>query len=89
MAKQAVENDVHVCGVSTLAGAHRTLVPELVELLRAQGRGEILVVAGGVIPEQDWAALEAAGVAAVFGPGTVIPKDAVALLDMLERNAQS
>ena len=89
VAKQAVENDVHVCGVSTLAGAHRTLVPELVELLRAQGRGEILVVAGGVIPEQDWAALEAAGVAAVFGPGTVIPKAAVALLDMLERNAQS
>ena len=89
VAKQAVENDVHVCGVSTLAGAHRTLVPELVELLRAQGRGEILVVAGGVIPEQDWPALEKAGVAAVFGPGTVIPKAAVALLDLLEKNAQS
>ena len=89
VAKQAVENDVHVCGVSTLAGAHKTLVPELVELLRAQGRGEILVVAGGVIPEQDWPALEKAGVAAVFGPGTVIPKAAVALLDLLEKNAQS
>ena len=86
VAKQAIENDVHLCGISTLAGAHKTLVPELVELLREQGRGDILVVTGGVIPEQDWAALRAAGVAEVFGPGTVIPKAAVALLGLLEQS---
>ena len=83
VARQAIENDVHVCGISTLAGAHRTLVPELVELLKKQGRSDILVVAGGVIPEQDWPALREAGVAEVFGPGTVIPKAAVALIDLL------
>ena len=88
VAKQAIENDAHVCGISTLAGAHKTLVPELVETLRSQGRGDILVVAGGVIPEQDRAALLEAGVAEVFGPGTVIPKAAVSLLDLLERNAK-
>jgi methylmalonyl-CoA mutase len=87
VARQAIENDVHVCGISTLAGGHKTLVPELIEMLRAQGRGDILVVAGGVIPEQDWDALRQAGVAEVFGPGTVIPKAAVALLDLLEKNA--
>ncbi len=85
VARQAVENDVHVCGISTLAGAHKTLVPELVQLLRAQGRGDMLVVAGGVIPPQDHAALHAAGVVEVFGPGTVIPDAASRLLDLLER----
>ena len=83
--KQAIENDVHLCGISTLAGAHRTLVPELVQLLRAAGRGDVLVVAGGVIPEQDWPALRAAGVADVFGPGTVIPQAALRLIDLLEQ----
>ncbi|MGC6489372.1 MAG: methylmalonyl-CoA mutase family protein, partial [Planctomycetota bacterium] len=86
--KQAIENDVHVCGVSTLAGAHRTLVPELISILADQGRGDILVVAGGVIPEQDCRALRDAGVAEIFGPGTVIPKAAVALLEMLEAGAR-
>jgi len=76
---------VHLCGISTLAGAHRTLVPELVQLLRQQGRGDVLVVAGGVIPEQDWPALRAAGVADVFGPGTVIPQAALRLIDLLEQ----
>ena len=85
VARQAIENDVHVCGISTLAGAHKTLVPELVQLLRAQGRGDMLVVAGGVIPPQDHAALHAAGVVEVFGPGTVIPDAAMRLLDLLER----
>jgi methylmalonyl-CoA mutase len=85
VARQAIENDVHVCGVSTLAGAHRTLVPELAQLLRQQGRGDMLVVAGGVIPEQDWPALKQAGVAEVFGPGTVIPQAAARLLDLIER----
>jgi methylmalonyl-CoA mutase len=85
VARQAIENDVHVCGISTLAGAHRTLVPELIDLLRRQGRGDVLVVAGGVIPEQDWPALRAAGVAEVFGPGTVIPQAALRLLDLLAK----
>jgi methylmalonyl-CoA mutase len=87
VARQAIENDVHLCGISTLAGAHKTLVPELVALLQKQGRGDILVVAGGVIPDQDIAALRAAGVADVFGPGTVIPAAAMRLLDLLEANA--
>jgi methylmalonyl-CoA mutase len=83
VAKQAIENDVHVCGISTLAGAHRTLVPELVQILKREGKGDILVVAGGVIPEQDWDALRKAGVADIYGPGTVIPDAANRLLDLL------
>ncbi|MEB2343235.1 MAG: methylmalonyl-CoA mutase [Deltaproteobacteria bacterium] len=75
-ARQAVENDVHVVGVSTQAGGHKTLIPQLVAALRAQGAAEVVVVAGGVIPPKDVPALEAAGVAAVFGPGTPIPKAA-------------
>jgi len=75
-ARQAVENDVHVVGVSTQAGGHKTLVPQLVAALREQGAAEVVVVAGGVIPPKDVPALEAAGVAAVFGPGTAIPKAA-------------
>jgi methylmalonyl-CoA mutase len=86
VARQAIENDVHLCGISTLAGAHKTLVPELITLLRKQGRSDILVVVGGVIPNQDWPALRAAGVAEVFGPGTVIPQAAMRLLDLLERS---
>lgn len=81
--RQAIENDVHIVGASSLAGAHRTLVPEVVEELRKAGRTDILVVAGGVIPEQDIPALEDAGVAAVFGPGTVIPEAADLLLDTI------
>jgi methylmalonyl-CoA mutase len=87
--KQALENDVHLCGISTLAGGHKTLVPELVQLLRAAGRPDILVVAGGVIPEQDWPALRAAGVVDIFGPGTVIPTAALRLLDRLEAPPQA
>jgi methylmalonyl-CoA mutase len=86
--KQAIENDVHLCGISTLAGGHKTLVPELVQLLRQAGRGDILVIAGGVIPEQDWAALRAAGVADIFGPGTVIPTAALRLIDLLDSTAR-
>jgi methylmalonyl-CoA mutase len=82
-ARMAVENDVHVLGVSTLAGGHTTLIPEAVAELRRLGRGDILVVAGGVIPPQDHAALLAAGVAAVFGPGTVIAKCAQSILETL------
>jgi len=71
-ARQAIENDVHVVGVSTLAAGHKTLVPELIAALRAQGAGDIVVVVGGVVPAQDYEFLRKAGVKAVFGPGTVI-----------------
>ncbi len=69
-ARQGIENDVHAIGVSTLAAGHKTLVPRLVQALREQGAPEIVVVVGGVIPQQDYEFLEKAGVAAVFGPGT-------------------
>ena len=83
VAQQAIENDVHVVGVSSLAGSHKTLVPQLLAELRRLGRGDILVVAGGVIPRRDHEFLRAAGCAAIFGPGTVIPRAALALLDLL------
>jgi methylmalonyl-CoA mutase len=73
-ARQAVENDVHAIGVSTLAAGHKTLVPQLVKALQAQGAGEIVVFVGGVIPAQDYAALKAAGAKGIFGPGTPIPQ---------------
>jgi len=75
-ARQAIENDVHAIGVSTLAAGHKTLVPQLVEALRGQGAPEVVVVVGGVIPQQDYDYLKAAGVAAVFGPGTIISEAA-------------
>jgi methylmalonyl-CoA mutase len=84
VAQQALDNDVHIVGVSTLAGGHKTLVPQLIQELRRLQRPEILVVAGGVIPQQDFAFLEAAGCAAVFGPGTVIPDSALQLLALLK-----
>ncbi|MBK7792174.1 MAG: methylmalonyl-CoA mutase [Betaproteobacteria bacterium] len=71
-ARQAIENDVHVIGISTLAAGHKTLVPQLIAALRAQGAHDVVVVVGGVIPAQDYDFLKASGVAAVFGPGTVI-----------------
>ncbi|HEY8432411.1 MAG TPA: methylmalonyl-CoA mutase [Sandaracinaceae bacterium] len=83
-AKQAVENDVHVLGISSLAAAHLTLVPGVVAALRELGREDILVVVGGVIPPDDHAALREMGVAAIFGPGTVIADAALELLDRLE-----
>ena len=83
VAKQAIENDVHILGVSSLAGGHRTLVPQVIDELKRLGRDDILVIAGGVIPHQDYEALYKAGVAAVFGPGTVIASAAVQLLKLL------
>jgi len=83
VARQAIENDVHILGVSSLAGGHRTLVPQVIAELKKQGRGDILVIAGGVIPHQDYDDLFKAGVAAVFGPGTVIAKAAARLLQLL------
>ncbi|MBL8296148.1 MAG: cobalamin-dependent protein, partial [Bryobacterales bacterium] len=85
-ARMAVENDVHILGVSSLAGGHRTLVPEVIEELNRLGRQDILVVVGGVIPPQDYAFLREAGAAGVFGPGTVIPVCARQLLEMLLAN---
>ena len=86
-ARQAVENDVHVVGVSTQAAGHRTLVPELVQALAAEGGGDILVVCGGVIPKRDHAFLKAAGVAAVYGPGANIPAAAAEILALLRGSA--
>jgi methylmalonyl-CoA mutase len=83
VARHAVENDVHVVGVSSLAGGHKTLVPQLLDALGAAGRGDILVVAGGVIPPQDYRYLEERGVAGVFGPGTVIPDAAARIVRTL------
>jgi len=82
-ARQAVENDVHIIGVSSLAAGHLTLVPELKAALAAQGRDDIMVVVGGVIPPGDYAALFAAGAKAVFGPGTNIPEAAIDLIAKL------
>ena len=82
-AKQAAENDVHILGISSLAAGHKTLAPQTIEELKKLGREDILVVVGGVIPQQDYAFLKEAGVAAIFGPGTVIAKAAQELLQML------
>jgi methylmalonyl-CoA mutase len=86
VARDAVENDVHVVGVSSQAAGHKTLVPELLAQLRKQGGGEILVVCGGVIPPQDYDFLHDAGVAAVFGPGTNVPEAAAKVLALLRRS---
>jgi methylmalonyl-CoA mutase len=84
VARQAIENDVHVLGISSLAGGHKTLVPEVIKELReTYGRADILVVAGGVIPPNDFAFLKDAGCFDVFGPGTKIPKAAVGILTQL------
>ena len=88
-AQMAVENDVHVVGASSLAGGHRLLVPELLAALREMGRPDILVTVGGVVPPADVAALEASGVAAVFGPGSPIPACALGILDRLEGVARA
>ena len=82
-ARQAVENDVHVIGVSSLAAGHLTLIPELREELRKLGRDDVMIVVGGVIPPEDYDALYKAGAAAVFGPGTVIGEAAAKLLHNL------
>jgi methylmalonyl-CoA mutase len=82
-AKQAVESDVHVLGVSSLAAGHKTLVPQVIEELKRLGREDILVIAGGVIPPQDYQYLYDAGVAAIFGPGTSVSKAARQILEIL------
>jgi methylmalonyl-CoA mutase len=82
-AKQAVENDVHILGVSTLAAGHKTLVPQVIEELKKYGREDIMVIVGGVIPSQDYQFLFDAGAVAVFGPGTKISDAAISILEVL------
>ena len=82
-ARQAVENDVHILGVSSLAAGHKTLIPQVIEELKKLGREDIMVTAGGVIPAQDYDFLYKAGVAAIFGPGTRIPVSAIRMLEIL------
>ena len=82
-AREAVENDVHIVGVSSLAAGHKTLVPALIKELQKMGRDDIMVIAGGVIPAQDYDFLYKAGVAAIFGPGTSVAKAAVEMMKIL------
>jgi methylmalonyl-CoA mutase len=82
-ARQAVENDVHLVGVSTHAAGHKTLVPALIEALKREGAGDILVICGGVIPPKDYDFLKRAGVGAIYGPGTNIPQAAAEILSLI------
>ena len=84
-ARQAIENDVHILGVSSLAAAHLTLVPDLKAELEKQGRPDIMIVVGGVVPPQDYDTLLKAGAAAIFPPGTVIADAATQLLATLNK----
>jgi methylmalonyl-CoA mutase len=88
-ANMAVENDIHVLGISTLAGGHKTLIPEVIAELKRRGRQDILVYAGGVIPHQDYDFLQQIGVAGVFGPGSTIPSCAQIILNALTRNTRA
>jgi methylmalonyl-CoA mutase len=84
-AQDAIDNDVHVVGISSQAAGHKTLAPKLVEALRAQGADDVLVICGGVIPQQDYAFLKQAGVSAIFGPGTNIPEAAREILGLIRQ----
>ena len=84
-AQDAVDNDVHVVGISSQAAGHKTLAPKLIEALKAQGAGDIVVICGGVIPHQDYQFLEEAGVKAIFGPGTNIPEAAADILSLIRQ----
>ena len=88
-AQDAVDNDVHIVGISSQAAGHKTLAPKLIEALRVAGAGDILVICGGVIPPQDYDFLKDAGVAAIFGPGTNIPEAAREIIGLIRaaRNA--
>jgi len=83
VAKQAVENDVHIVGASSLAAGHKTLIPQLINALKQYNREDIMVVAGGVIPPKDYDFLYNKGVSAIFGPGTVISQSAIEIINKL------
>ena len=85
-AQDAIDNDVHVIGISSQAAGHKTLAPRLIEVLKTAGAGDILVICGGVIPHQDYDFLQKAGVKAIFGPGTNIPAAAKDILDLIRRS---
>ena len=87
VARQAIENDVHVVGASSLAAGHKTLVPQLIEALREQGADDVIVIAGGVIPQQDYEFLEEKGVTLIFGPGTPIPEAARKVLNAISADS--
>jgi len=84
-ARQAIENDVHAIGVSTLAAGHKTLVPAIIEALKAQGADDIIVFVGGVVPRQDYDFLYGAGVKGIYGPGTPIPASAKDVLEQIKK----
>ena len=88
-ARQAIENDVHVIGVSSQAAGHKTLVPQLIADLRKAGGGDIVVVCGGVIPPQDYDMLKKAGVAAIYGPGTNIVEAAGEVIGIIRRQRKA
>ncbi len=83
VAKQAVENDVHILGISSLAGGHKTLVPQVIQQLQDLGRDDIMVIVGGVIPRKDYEFLFKSGAVAVFGPGSKISEAAISILEIL------
>ena len=86
VAKQAIENDVHVVGVSSLAAGHKTLVPALINALKEAGRSDIMVVVGGVIPKNDYSYLFEAGVFGIYGPGTKLAESAIEILTLLMKS---
>ena len=88
-AQDAIESDVHVIGISSQAAGHNTLVPQIIDELKRQGAEDILVVCGGVIPAQDYDALYKAGVSAIYGPGTNIPKAAAEVLELIRKKRKA
>ncbi len=84
-ARQAIENDVHAVGVSTLAAGHKTLVPAIIQELKKQGADDIIVFVGGVVPQQDYDFLYSAGVKGIYGPGTPIPSSAKDVLEQIRK----
>lgn len=88
VAQQAIDADVHVIGVSSQAAGHKTLIPQLIEVLQEMGAGDVVVVCGGVIPPQDYEFLREAGVQGIFGPGTRITAAALEVLSAVEKRSR-
>lgn len=89
VARHALESDVHVVGISSLAAGHKTLLPQLIDILKKMGCENMLVVCGGVIPPQDYEFLYKSGVAAIFGPGSSLPTSATRVIELIEKNLGS